>query len=57
MKYIFIRDNADEWPVRVQCTVLEVTPSGYYAWKNNPMSRRAEKDAKLRPIIQRTFDT
>lgn len=56
MKYIFIRDNAAVWPVRVQCTVLEVTPSGYYAWKKNPLSRRAEKDAKLRPIIQRTFD-
>ena len=37
--------------------VLEVTPSGYYAWKKNPLSRRAEKDAKLRPIIQRTFET
>jgi len=57
MRSIFIRDNADEWPVRVQCAVLEVTPSGYYAWKKNPRSRRAEKDAKLRPIIQRTFDT
>ena len=57
MKYIFIRANAAAWPVRVQCSVLEVTPSGYYAWKKNPLSRRAEKDAKLRPIIQRTFDT
>jgi len=57
MKYIFIRANAAVWPVRVQCSVLEVTPSGYYAWKKNPLSRRAEKDAKLRPIIQRTFDT
>lgn len=57
MKYIFIRANAAVWPVRVQCAVLEVTPSGYYAWKKNPLSRRAEKDAKLRPIIQRTFDT
>lgn len=57
MKYVFIRENAAVWPVRVQCAVLEVTPSGYYAWKKNPLSRRAEKDAKLRPIIQRTFET
>jgi transposase InsO family protein len=57
MKYIFIRANAAIWPVRVQCSVLEVMPSGYYAWKKNPLSRRAEKDAKLRPIIQRTFDS
>jgi transposase InsO family protein len=56
MRYIFIRDHACEWPVWVQCTVLEVSPSGYYDWKKNPQSRRAEKDAKLRPVIRKTFD-
>jgi putative transposase len=35
------------------CRVLEVSPSGYYAWRGREPSRRALRDAELTTAIQR----
>ncbi len=32
LRYAFIRDNSCCWPVRLLCRVLDVHPSGFYAW-------------------------
>ncbi len=40
MRYVFIRAHTEDWPVTVQCRVLQVTASGYYAWKRRPNARR-----------------
>ncbi len=37
------------------CRVLEVCPSGYYAWCAAPVSRRAQADATLRDQIDAVF--
>ena len=34
------------------CRVLGVSPSGYYAWRKRPLSRRARADVKLSAEIQ-----
>lgn len=47
MKYAFIRDNNHFWPVRLLCRVLDVHPSGFYAWLQQPDSRRHHADLKL----------
>ena len=47
MRYAFIDAEKATWPVEVQCGVLEVSRSDYYAWKARPASPRALKDAEV----------
>jgi putative transposase len=37
------------------CRVLEVTPSGYNDWLKQPVSSRAQEDARLRRLIRASF--
>ena len=48
MSFKFIRDHADRWPIRLMCRVLEVSASGYYAWRNRPEGARARANRTLR---------
>jgi putative transposase len=52
MKYQFIREHAEEYPVRRQCQVLEVAESGYYAWLHAQPSARHQIDDQLLIEIQ-----
>ncbi|EKJ6216879.1 MULTISPECIES: IS3 family transposase [Escherichia] len=47
LRYAFIRDNARCWPVRLLCRVLDVHPSGFYAWLQQPHSQRHRADLRL----------
>ncbi|WP_127348433.1 IS3 family transposase [Enterobacter hormaechei] len=47
LRYAFIRDNSCCWPVRLLCRVLDVHPSGFYAWLQQPHSQRHQADLRL----------
>lgn len=47
MRFQFIEDHRDEFPVTRLCQVLEVSPSGYYAWRNRPVSQREMANQRL----------
>lgn len=55
MRYPFIRDHADEYPIRTMCRVLEVSSSGYYAWRKRPESRRACENRRILTEIKAIF--
>jgi len=38
MRFRFIEDRRADYPVRILCDVLGVSPAGYYAWRSRPES-------------------
>lgn len=55
MKYDFIAQHAQEYPVTRQCAVLEVAVSGYYAWQKAQICPRQQQDQHLLSAIQRIY--
>jgi len=52
MRYTFIRANSTAWPVRWLCRLLEVHPSGYYAWQKHPRSAGTIVNQRLTGLIK-----
>ena len=48
--------HVDTWPVTIQCRVLGLAPSGFYAWQRRPNARRHELDDNFATMIRRVFD-
>jgi putative transposase len=45
MRCQFIQNHRETWPVTVQCQVLQVSRSVYYAWLKRPPSSTAIRRA------------
>jgi putative transposase len=56
MKFQFIDDHQDEFPVTRMCKVLKVSRSGYYAWRTRPVSARKMANQKLYELIKAVYD-
>jgi len=41
--------------VTILCRCLDVTPSGFYAWRTRPESRRAREDRRLKVLVHTSF--
>jgi hypothetical protein len=53
--YAFIKAHRKEYDIKTMCDALGITRSGYYAWLHNPISNRAEEDARLLRLIRASF--
>ena len=53
MRFRFIEDRRADYPVRILCDVLGVSPAGYYAWRSRPQSRRSVANRDLVDDIKR----
>ena len=54
-KYQFIKANGDKHSIRTMCRLLNVAPSGYYAWLKKPISDREKEDKRLLKLIRVSF--
>ena len=52
MRYICIDRRRYQYPVNMMCRLLEVSKSGYYAWRVRPESQRAKTDRELTRLIR-----
>ncbi len=56
MRYTVVERLRLLYPVLLICKVLEVSPSGYYAWKKRPESAHSREDRRLRKFIRSVFE-
>ena len=56
MKYAWIREQRDLFPVTALCKVLEVSASGYYAWVDRPDSPRAQRRTRIRQAVRQVHE-
>ena len=52
MKYAWINQYRDSFPVRIMCNVLNVSPSGYYDSIDRPPSERAKRHERIQKAVE-----
>jgi transposase InsO family protein len=55
VKFEFIDEHRQEYPISIMCRVLDVSVSGFYAWKRRPVCPRKREDGELATRIEETF--
>ena len=55
MRFRFIAAEKAHHSVAILCRSLDVTPSGFYAWRQRPESKRTRDDRRLKVLIGASF--
>ena len=56
MKYAWMKQHRDSFPVTLMCQLLEVSRSGYYDSIDRAISPRAQRTAKIHRSVRQVFD-
>lgn len=56
MRFQFIHEHRSEFNLEIMCRVLEVSKSGYFAWRGRPESKRSEKRTRLSQKIKSIYE-
>ena len=55
MRFSFIDAKTAEFPINRMCKVLDVSPSGFHAWKDRPACHRQRQDMVLLAHMRSAF--
>jgi len=55
VRYAFVAEHQAEFAVRTMCRMLRIHPSGYYAWRKIPLSRRAKEDTRQTALLRQAW--
>ena len=55
VRYACIRQLERSFSVRRLCQILTVHPSGYYAWRRNPLTIKQQEDQRLIGLIKQSW--
>lgn len=56
MTYELIKEHNSVFPVEKMCEILEISRSGYYAWLERPLSKRAQENQEILKLAQQSYD-
>lgn len=56
MRYQFIRDHEDQYPIGLITEALGVSRSGYYVWQDRPISERDKRHIEMSNQVQNSFN-
>lgn len=56
MKYAWIKDHRDSFPVVVMCRVLQVSKSGYYRWVKAKPSLRTLRAERIQVSVKQVYE-
>jgi transposase InsO family protein len=56
MKYAMIKAHENQFPINLMCRMVAVSRSGYYDWRDRPVSDRGQANQSLASEIKRIFD-
>ena len=56
MRYAFIEQHRQDMEISMMCALLNVSRSGYYAWRTRPVSQREMANQQLLKKIQAAYD-
>jgi len=56
VKFAWMAAEKADYPIRTLCHALDVTPSGFYAWRQRPPSPHALRDCQLKVLVRASFE-
>ena len=56
MRFAFVEEHRHDIPVNRLCQIMDVSPRGYRAWRNRPVSASQRKDLVVLTHIRDQFE-
>ena len=56
MKYELIEQHVGQFDIRLMCRVLGVHPSGFYRWREAPISRTELRRERIKGLVKDTYE-